>query len=78
MAQAQTERFRRNLEFLCAEHGQVQAIADKAGVSRVYVSRIIHGRSVPSIDIAARIADAVGIPLADLLEKSSKKLLVAS
>lgn len=77
MAHIHTERFRKNLEFLCSEHGQVQALADKAGLSRVHVSRIIHGRSVPTIEVAAKLADALKIPLSALLEKNSRKLAVA-
>ena len=77
MAHVKTERFRKNLEVICSEHGQVQAIASKAGLSRVYVSRIIHGRSIPTLDVAAKIADAVGIPLSALLEKTSRNLAAA-
>jgi len=77
MAHANTEFFRRNLAALCAEHGSVQALADKAGLTRVYLSRIIHGRSVPTIDVAARIADALEVPLSSLLEKSSRKFAAA-
>ena len=77
MAQVQTERFRKNVGVLCAEHGRIQEIAEKAGLSRVYLSRVINGHAVPTIDVAARIADALGAPLGELLEKSSKKFAAA-
>lgn len=73
----QTEVFRVNLSAICAEHGKIQEIADAAGLSRVFVSRIVHGHSVPTIDVAARIAEAAGFQLSDLLKKSRKKLAVA-
>lgn len=78
MAHKQTETFRANLGSLCAEHGRVQEIADKAGLSRIHLSRIIHGHCVPTLDVAAKIADAVGVPLAGLLKKSSKKMTMAA
>ena len=67
MAHRQTVRFRKNLETICSEHGTIQSIADKAGISRPYVSNIIHGKVVPSLDNAAKIAEAVGISLTDML-----------
>lgn len=77
MAQAETEIFRHTLAELCAEHGRIQAIADEAHLSRVFISRIINGHAVPTLDVAARIAKAAKTPLADMLKKSRKKLAVA-
>ena len=77
MPQAETERFRKNLAHACREHGEIQNIADKAGVSRVFVSRIINGHAVPSLDVAARLADAAGFSLGDMVEKNPKKFAQA-
>lgn len=78
MAHRQTEVFRANLALLCAEHGSIQHLADSAKLSRVYLSRIINGHAVPTLDIAARIADACGKSLAEMLQKKSgKKFAVA-
>jgi putative transcriptional regulator len=74
MPHPKADNFRRNLAIACSEHGRIQNVADDAGVSRVYLSRIIHGKSVPTLEVAARIADALGIPLSDLLEKKSRNL----
>ena len=74
MPQAETERFRRNLAHACHAHGAIQRIADEAGVSRVFVSRIINGHASPSLDMAARLARAAGFSLGDAVEKSPRKL----
>ena len=73
MPQQETERFRKNLAAACAEKG-VQKIADDAEVHRVFVSRIINGHQVPSLDIAAKLAKAAGFSLGEMTEKSSRKL----
>ncbi len=75
MAHRQTEVFVANLASLCAEHGKVQQVADHADLSRVYVSKIIHGRAIPTLDVAARIAEALGFSLADMLGKKSLRKL---
>jgi thiol-disulfide isomerase/thioredoxin/transcriptional regulator with XRE-family HTH domain len=59
MLHEQTVNFRENLAALCAGYGQVQRLADEAKLSRVYLSRLIHGHCVPSLDVAARIATRV-------------------
>ncbi len=79
MAHWQTEVFAANLASLCAEHGKIQEVADAAELSRVYVSKIINRHAVPTLDVAARIAEALGKTLADMLvKKSSRKLAKAS
>jgi transcriptional regulator with XRE-family HTH domain len=79
MAHWQTEVFVANLASVCAEHGKVQEVADAAKLSRVYVSRIINGHAIPTLDVAARIAEALGFSLAEMLgKKSSRKLSRAS
>jgi transcriptional regulator with XRE-family HTH domain len=77
MAQVETEIFRQTLAGLCAEHGRIQEIADAAKLSRVFLSRIINGHAVPTLDVAARIAKAAKMPLPEMLKKSRKKLAAA-
>lgn len=78
MAHKQTETFRANLGELCAEHGQIQELATRAGLSRIHLSRIIHGHSVPTLDVAAKIADAAGFTLDRLLKRIPKKIHVTA
>lgn len=73
MAHKQTETFVANLASVCAEHGKVQEVADAANLSRVYVSRIINGHAIPTLDVAARIAEALGKSLAEMLQKKSSR-----
>lgn len=75
MAHRQTEVFVANLAGICAEHGKVQEVADAAKLSRVYVSRIINGHAIPTLDVAARIAEALGKTLAEMLQKKSGRKL---
>lgn len=77
MAHPDTEIFRENVAELCAEHGQIEETANRAGISRVYLSRIINGHATPTLDIAAKIAEALKKPLPALLKKSGKKLAIA-
>ena len=74
MAQKESVNFQRNVAALCAEYGDIQRIADSAGIHRVHLSRIIHGHVVPSIDMASAIASALSVDLKDLIG-SRKKLL---
>lgn len=67
MATAETRRFRAVLAFHCANHGEVQRIADRAGITRPYLSKVLHGKAVPSIEIASKIATALDITLADMV-----------
>lgn len=66
--QRETRNFRANVATLCTEHGEVQRVATKAGISRVFLSKIIHGKAVPTIEVAAQISDALECPLADLVQ----------
>lgn len=67
MAAAEVARFRENLQVVCSEHGSILEIAEAAKVHRVYLSRILSGKQVPSLEIAARIAEAAGLSLSDML-----------
>lgn len=44
-----------------------QAIGERTGIDRSVVIAIEHGRSAPSLDTLLLIADAIGVPLADLV-----------
>lgn len=44
-----------------------QAVADAAGINRQYLSRVEHGTENVSILTLVRIADALDIPLRNLL-----------
>lgn len=61
MASNTAERFRKNIAPLCK--GKQEEIADKAGISRVFLNRILQGKSEPSLGIAENIAKAVGVSL---------------
>lgn len=67
LAQRETERFCKNLASLCSEHGSIQKLADDAGMTRAYVSNVIHGKVSPSLEHAANIASALNLSLSDLL-----------
>lgn len=58
-------RFSTNLQALAV--GRHEEVAEKAGLSRVYISYIIHGHSVPRIDAAASIANALGKTVDEML-----------
>lgn len=48
-------------------------LAEKVGTGYPGINRILQGKQTPTLDLADRIADAVGMPLPKLLEKNSRK-----
>ena len=52
----------------------VQELADKLGVSRQALSRQINGNLM--VDTAQRIADALGVSIAELFESKSEPTLI--
>lgn len=50
----------------------LEALASISGVSRATLSKIERGERNPSLAVAARVADAIGIPLSDLLGDGSR------
>ncbi|MFI6862659.1 helix-turn-helix domain-containing protein [Streptomyces sp. NPDC050421] len=46
-----------------------QDIVDRTGMDRSSYQDIEHGRSSPLLDNLLRIADAIGVPLADLVRE---------
>lgn len=53
-------------------------IAEKAGISRVNLNRIVMGHAVPSLTTAEAIAAATGSTLGRILKKSEKRQLVSA
>lgn len=68
MAKRDAAAFQRNLRRLCA--GRQAAVAKSAGISLVFLNRIINGHASPSLAVACDIARALSVELADLLERS--------
>lgn len=61
-------RFGQRLRELRLARGMSQAeLARQAEVTTNYVSRLEGGGAAPGIDLAARLAMALGVPVADLL-----------
>lgn len=58
------EHFGPTIERLMVDTGTTyRGLADKANLSAGYLNHIVHGnRPVPSNDVIARIADALGVP----------------
>ncbi|MHB8391473.1 MAG: helix-turn-helix domain-containing protein [Acidobacteriaceae bacterium] len=46
-----------------------EAIADRAGLHRTYISQIERGLKSPSLKSLEQIANALGIPLSNLLKR---------
>lgn len=67
MPTERTERFRLNLASMCDEYGRSSEIAEAAGVSRTHLWRVANGKAVPSLELAMRIAEALHLPINDLL-----------
>lgn len=49
-------------------------LAERAKTSYPGINRILQGKQAPTLDLADRLADAVGMPLSALLEKSSRRM----
>jgi transcriptional regulator with XRE-family HTH domain len=63
------ETFRTNLATTMNRQGVTQsALAEKTGVSRVFILRILHGTQTPTLATAGKLADGVGLPLWKLLK----------
>lgn len=64
MASVETRQFRTNLRPLV--DGRIESVAAAAGISRVYLSKILNGHCTPSLDVASDLARAVGVSLGSL------------
>lgn len=69
-----TDTFRLKLREAMEKIGISQReLAERAHTAHPGINRILQGKQVPTLDLADRIADAVGIPLHELLGKNSRK-----
>lgn len=50
-----------------------EALAERAGLDRTYVSGTERGRKNPTLKTIARLSDAIGISIADLMAQSEAK-----
>lgn len=67
--------FRERLREAMKHRGVSQReLAERAHTSYAGINRILQGRQVPTIELADRLSDAVGVPLAKLLEKKSREV----
>lgn len=67
--------FRHSLRAAMHREGVSQRqLAEMAKTSYPGINRILQGKQTPTIDLADRLADALGIPLATLLEKNSRRM----
>jgi transcriptional regulator with XRE-family HTH domain len=70
MSKEIVDTFRDKIRPLC--DGKQEQIAKAAGISRVFLNRILRGKAVPSLDIAESIAVASGLSLSDAITCDSK------
>ena len=62
------ERFAKRLRELRVGHGMTQAeLAERAGVTATYVSKLESAGAAPGIDLVAKLATAIGVGIAELL-----------
>jgi transcriptional regulator with XRE-family HTH domain len=62
------ERFARRLKELRPERGMTQAdLAEKAGVTTTYVSKLENAGAAPGIDLVQKLAEALGVRAAELI-----------
>jgi transcriptional regulator with XRE-family HTH domain len=59
-AQVRAVRIRRG-------HANASAFAERAGITRAYLSNIENGHRLPTLDVLLRIADALGTSVSSLL-----------
>ena len=67
MAHESTDRFQRNLSKLTKGYGKSKQISEAAGITADHLWRIAQGKTVPGLDVAIRLAAAVGYSLEALL-----------
>jgi len=65
-------RFRENVRAAMSDAGISQAaLAETLGTSQAHISKILSGQTQPSLELADRIADGVGVELALLVGQRS-------
>ena len=66
-------RLTENIRYFMREHSlSVQELADRAGMKRGAVSRIIHGHHSPNVDTVERIAEALQVPIESIFTDNKK------
>ena len=48
----------------------ISQLADRAGIARANVSNIVHLKTAPALDTLERLANALNLPVSDLLASS--------
>lgn len=67
-----------NLKRLRTRQGHsLERLAKLAGVSRAMLSQIETGKSVPTISLLLKVAEALGVPIANLLVAQASRVTVA-
>ncbi|MCX5795899.1 MAG: helix-turn-helix transcriptional regulator [Elusimicrobia bacterium] len=66
MAEVYTLLGRRIQEERKARHFTQQELAEAAAMDTGHLSRIEHGKAIPSISVVKRLADVLGVPIARL------------
>jgi DNA-binding XRE family transcriptional regulator len=66
MAAADLDNFRVNVKSLCAEYGELKAMADAVGVTRQYLGNMLNGSYRPSMDLVIAISEHVELPISTL------------
>lgn len=74
------QHFRQNVARLMEDRGlSYRELAEMAGMSYVFLHRVLTGKANPSIDVADKVADALDAQLSDLIaDPSAKKFPVLS
>jgi transcriptional regulator with XRE-family HTH domain len=69
------KHFQDNLAEIMRDRGLTfRGLAESAGMAYPFINRIATGKANPSIAAADKIADALGVPLAELLADPSAKI----
>jgi transcriptional regulator with XRE-family HTH domain len=55
-----------------------EALADRAGVDRTFVGRIENGKQSPTLDTLARMAQALGLRLSEVLRQAESRSTMGS
>lgn len=69
-----TTNFRQRLREAMEKNGVTQReLAKRADTSYPGINRILQGKQAPTLELADRLADCLGIPLTELLGKNSRR-----
>ena len=67
-ASKQVESFRSNLDSrLKGDYGAATDLAERAGLHPVYICRLAKGNQKPGLEVALRVAAALGTPIQEML-----------